>query len=283
MDSHLPQDLVNPAGSASAWRGERAMPVLDSIIDMARQVVPGTHVGICIPDSTGTLTTLAGTDPFVFALDDMQYAVDEGPSLTAVREGHTVIIDDAESEHRWPRFMPYAVNLGLRSHLGVPINVEDHTLGGLNLYSTTHTHLDADRLAHAKVFAAQAAIALGQSRREGHLAAALQSSRTIGKAIGMTMERFDLDDEEAFARLARLSQESNVKLRDLAAHLVKQSKDLRHATDGCQTPVQQPTAGHITLPDQHTADPCGIDGIDGWSPLGKPGDHDEVTDLLPGL
>ena len=283
MDSHLPQDLVNPTGSASAWRGERAMPVLDSIIDMARQLVPGTHVGICVADSTGALTTLAGTDALVLALDDMQYAVDEGPSLTAVREGHTVIIDDAESEHRWPRFMPSAVNLGLRSQLGVPINVEDETLGALNLYSTTHTHLDADRLTHARVFAAQAAIALSQSRRENHLAAALQSSRTIGKAIGLTMERFELDDEEAFARLVRLSQESNVKLRDLAAHLVKQSNDLRHVTDRSQPPIQQPTACHITLPGQHTADPCGIDGADGGYPLGNPRDNDEVTDLLSGL
>ena len=206
MDSYLPENVVDLDGSASAWCGERAMPVIDSIIDVAKQLIPGTHIGICIAGDTGTLTTLAGTDPLVFALDDMQYAVDEGPSLTAVREGHTVIIDDAESEHRWPRFMPYAINMGLRSHLGLPIYVQDQTLGGLNLYSTTHTHLDADRLAHARVFAAQAAIALSQSRREHHLAAALQSSRTIGKAIGLTMERFDLDDQEAFERLARLSQ-----------------------------------------------------------------------------
>lgn len=283
MDTWHPENVVDPAGSASAWRGERAMPVLDSIIDVAGQLVPGTHVGICIADNTGTLTTLAGTDPLVFALDDMQYALDEGPSLTAVREGHTVIIDDAESEHRWPRFTPYAVSLGLRSHLGLPICSEDQTLGGLNLYSTTHAHLDADRLAHARVFAAQAAIALSQSRRENHLAAALQSSRTIGKAIGLTMERFDLDDEEAFARLARQSQKSNVKLRDLAAHLVKQSNDLRHATQASRPPIEQPSAGHITLPRHDATGTCGTDASNGWPALGNAGDQDEVTDLLPGL
>jgi GAF domain-containing protein len=259
------------------------MPVIDSIIDVAGQLVPGTHVGICIADDTGTLTTLAGTDSLVFALDDMQAALDQGPSLTAVREGHTVIIDDAESEHRWPRFMPYAVNVGLRSYLGMPICLEDQALGGLNLYSTTHAHLDADRLAHARVFAAQAAVALGQSRRENHLAAALQSSRTIGKAIGMTMERFDLDDEEAFSRLARLSQKSNVKLRDLAAHLVKQSNDLRHVTQAGQTLVQQPPAGHLSLPRRDATSADSIDPSDGWPRLRNPGDRDEVTELLPGL
>jgi hypothetical protein len=133
------------------------------------------------------------------------------------------------------------------------------------------------------VFAAQAAIALSQSRRENHLAAALQSSRTIGKAIGLTMERFDLDDAEAFARLARLSQKSNVKLCDLAAHLVKQSNDLRHVTQASQPLVQQPWAGHITLPRHDATDPSGVEANDGWPPLGNPRDHDEVTDLLPGL
>ena len=282
MDPYLPENVVELDGSASAWCAERAMPVLDSIIDAANQLVPGTHVGICIADSAGTLTTLVGTDPLVFALDDMQCAVDEGPSLTAMREGHTVIIDDAESEHRWPSFMPSAINMGLRSHLGLPIYVQDQTLGGLNLYSTLHTHLDADRLAHARVFAAQAAIALSQSRRVYHLAAALQTSRTIGKAIGLTMERFDLDDEEAFERLARLSQKSNLKLRDLAAHLVKQSNDLRHATEASRPPLQRPSTSHITLPSHDATDHAGTD-IDVWPPIANHRNLDDVTDLLPGL
>ncbi len=262
------------------------MPVLDSIIDLAKQLMPGTHVGICVADSTGTVTTLAGTDPLAFALDDMQCAMDEGPSLTAFRDGHTVIVDDAESEHRWPRFMPCAVKMGLRSHLAVPIYVEDQTVGGLSLYSTTHTHLDADRLAHAKVFAAQAAIALSQSRREFHLAAALQSSRTIGKAIGLTMERFDLDDQEAFDRLVRLSQKSNLKLRDLAAHLVKQSNDLRHVTGLSQSLLQQPLATYIGLPHQDATDQTRFDVTEataGWPPRAKSRGHDQATDLLPGL
>lgn len=201
---------------------------LDSIAHAMSQLAPGTHVGICATNRSGTLETLVGTDPLVFALDDIQYHLDEGPCLTAIREDHTVIIDDAESEHRWPTFMRYAAGLGLRSYLGVSITVDDKPVGGLNLYSTTRMRLDADRLSHAKLFAAQAALAMRHAQRENDLVTALQSSRTIGKAIGLVMERFDLDDEEAFAYLARLSQRSNLKLRDIAAHLVKQSNDLGH-------------------------------------------------------
>ncbi len=164
----------------------------------------------------------------MFALDNIQRHLDEGPSLTVLSQDHTVIIDDAESEHRWPSFMPYAVELGLRSYLGVSISVEDTTLGALSLYSTTHTRLDAERLSHAKLFAAQAGLAMRQAQREINLVEALRTSRTIGKAVGILMERFDLDDEEAFDSLARLSQDTNLNLRDLAAHFVNQSNDLCH-------------------------------------------------------
>lgn len=49
---------------------------------------------------------------------------------------------------------------------------------------------------------------------------ALKSSRTIGAAVGMIMASRDLSEDEAFAVLRTASQESNRKLRELAAELV---------------------------------------------------------------
>jgi GAF domain-containing protein len=180
-----------------------------------------------VADRSGAMTTLCASGPLVSTLDDLQHHLDEGPSLTAMRAGHTVIVDDAESEHRWPRFMRRAVDVGLRSYLGVPIAVAGTTSGVLNLYSTVHTHLDAERLAHATLSAAQAGLALEEAQRENDLVLALQSSRTIGKAIGLVMERFDLDDHEAFAHLTRLSQRSQISVGEVAAHLVSQANGLR--------------------------------------------------------
>ncbi|WP_195908163.1 GAF and ANTAR domain-containing protein [Nostocoides sp. HKS02] len=232
MHPRPPEDLLALDGSASAWCGGGALPMLGPILDATEQLAPGGHVGICVVNSDDTYTTLDGTDALVFVLDDLQYVLDEGPGITAMREGRTVIVGDAESEHRWPRFMSLAAALGLRSHLGVPISVEGRTLGGLNLYSTVHASVDARRLAHAKLMAARAATALAQAHRENDLLQSLQSSRTIGKAIGLVMEQLNLDDHEAFVHLTTLSQRSNVTLRETAAHLVKQSNDLRHMTKG---------------------------------------------------
>jgi GAF domain-containing protein len=124
--------------------------------------------------------------------------------------------------------MSCAVGVGLRSYLGMPIPVGGLTSGVLNLYSTVHLHLDAQMLAAANLFAARAGVALEAAQRENDLVLALQSSRTIGKAIGLLMERFDLDDHEAFVHLSDLARRSDVELRDVAAHFVKQANDVRH-------------------------------------------------------
>ena len=49
---------------------------------------------------------------------------------------------------------------------------------------------------------------------------ALATSRQIGMAMGILMERHRLTPEQAFDRLRDLSQRRNVKLRDLADQVV---------------------------------------------------------------
>ena len=50
---------------------------------------------------------------------------------------------------------------------------------------------------------------------------ALRSSRVIGAAIGMLMANRDISEDQAFAVLAKASQDSNRKLRDVAQLLVR--------------------------------------------------------------
>lgn len=55
------------------------------------------------------------------------------------------------------------------------------------------------------------------------LRTALESRLVIGRAEGILMERHGISCESAFAVLARFSQESNRKLRDVAAELVAEA------------------------------------------------------------
>jgi signal transduction histidine kinase/DNA-binding response OmpR family regulator len=50
---------------------------------------------------------------------------------------------------------------------------------------------------------------------------ALQSNRTTGTAVGMMMTRYNLDSQQAFQALARISQQNNRKLHDIAEELVR--------------------------------------------------------------
>lgn len=60
------------------------------------------------------------------------------------------------------------------------------------------------------------------ARREiAQLQVALRSSRTIGIAVGMVVERYEIGPEAAFAFLVRVSQHTNRKLCGIAAELVR--------------------------------------------------------------
>ena len=104
-------------------------------------------------------------------------------------------------------------------------------MGALNLYSTSQEEIDPDAEHVAELFASHAAIALHQAREVEHLNQAMESRKVIGQALGIVMERYELDETRAFAFLLRASSTSNIKLRDIAAQLVEDTQ-LRHTAKG---------------------------------------------------
>jgi AmiR/NasT family two-component response regulator len=61
---------------------------------------------------------------------------------------------------------------------------------------------------------------MGWAKQEQTLTEALTTRNLIGQAVGIVMERYQLDSDRAFAFLVRLSQSANTKLRTVAAGLV---------------------------------------------------------------
>jgi AmiR/NasT family two-component response regulator len=61
---------------------------------------------------------------------------------------------------------------------------------------------------------------------------ALENRDVIGQAKGMLMERHGISADEAFDRLVRISQDTNVKLHTVAERLVGEGDDGHdHAVD----------------------------------------------------
>jgi GAF domain-containing protein len=206
---------------------------LAAIAETARISVPGIdHAGISIVTPKGGIETKAATDPIVWEFDRLQYDLGEGPCLSTMRGTPVVSVPRARHDQRWPRFMPQALRLGLRSQLAVRLFVDDEgTMGALNLYSTSQEEIDPDAEHVAELFASHAAIALHQAREVEHLNQALESRKVIGQALGIVMERYGLDENHAFSFLLRASSTSNIKVRDIAAQLVEDTHH-RHAANG---------------------------------------------------
>jgi AmiR/NasT family two-component response regulator len=205
---------------------------LDAIVRAASETVPGLNlVGISVARPGARMETLAASDPMVLAFDRMQYDLDEGPCVDAMRGRGTAVVEHAQNERRWPRYIPQAVAAGLRSQLGVGLGRNDRTLAGLNMYSTSSEILGPQAQHMAELFAAHAALALGSARQRDGLTTALGTRKIIGQAIGILMERYDIDEDQAFGFLARTSSEHNIKLRDVAQGLVDQGNARRGALD----------------------------------------------------
>jgi GAF domain-containing protein len=221
---HSSHDLADALSNAAEQiNTRRALPeVLQTLVETAQRSLPGAdHVGISVFHSDGRIETLAASDDFVLRLDTIQYQLNEGPCIDAMREQGVVVASRAELARRWPRFMAQAVPLGLRSQMGVRLFIEGQTLGGLNLYSTRADHFNGDLQHVAQLFASHASLALGKARLEQTMTDGMLSRQRIGQAIGILMQKYELDEDRAFAYLARVSQTSNIKVRDIADEVVE--------------------------------------------------------------
>lgn len=222
--------------SGQKYRIERALAEASKLMNVPRGLdetlrvittaalhsVPGfDHVGISITHSDGTIETKSATDRLVKDLDDLQYALREGPCYDSIRGSGVTVVEYAGNDRRWPTYMPQAAERGLRSQLAVGLYSDKDSLGGINFYSTSSQTITGEAIGIAELFAAQAAIALGRSRDAIQMAEALEMRKIIGQATGLLMERYELNAERAFEFLIRTSTTSNIKLRDVAAELVR--------------------------------------------------------------
>jgi GAF domain-containing protein len=210
------------AAAARSMHAPRTLEeTLDTVVHTARGSLPGIdHVGISVMHRRGAIETVSATDDLVRRLDALQYELGEGPCCFAIHDAPVVVLEHAGRDQRWPRYVPRAVQLGLRSQLGLRLYTDRETLGALNMYSTTADTLDPELIHLAELFAAHAAIAMGRAREVDQLHEGMMARKVIGQAIGILMERHQITEERAFAFLSRASQTSNTKLRDIAQEIV---------------------------------------------------------------
>ncbi|SDE30517.1 GAF and ANTAR domain-containing protein [Auraticoccus monumenti] len=197
---------------------------LGLLAQTAQETIPGAdHVSVSVTRRGGRIETVAASGDLVRQLDAVQYELMEGPCVDSIRGRERRIANDLGHDDRWPAFGPRAVQLGVRSQMGLDLFDEDDSIGGLNLYGEEAGAFTDASVQVAVLFGAQASQLLGRRMRESQLTEAVQTRQLIGQATGIVMERYQLSAERAFEFLARVSQQGNIKLVAVAAELVEQA------------------------------------------------------------
>jgi GAF domain-containing protein len=169
----------------------------------------------------------ACSDSLASEADRMQYQLGEGPALDVLEHDRPVNVRDTATENRWPRFCRKAASLGIRSCYAAPLVNDGDPVGVLMLYARTPRAFGQEQAGRADEFAKHAAGALTLSLRmascvdqNDQLRSSIVSRAIIDQALGVIMATERCPQDRAFALLRRVSQNSNVKLRDVAATIV---------------------------------------------------------------
>ncbi|MFV9635227.1 GAF and ANTAR domain-containing protein [Mycobacterium neumannii] len=196
--------------------------VLKDVTETARELIPGADtVGVLLIGRGGKFESLAGTSELPHTLDEIQMQFSEGPCVEAALNESILRTDDFRVEDRWPLYSAAAVEHGVLSGLSIKLYTADRTAGALNMFSLKARAFDADDEMIGTVLAAHAAAALLASREGEQLKSAMATRDRIGQAKGIIMERYGVDEVRAFEMLKQLSQDSNVKLADVAQRVIE--------------------------------------------------------------
>src|SRR5882757_6799989 len=86
---------------------------LQEVVDLAVESIDGCdYAGITMRHGD-KVDTPAASHPLVDQLDRWQYELREGPCLDAVFVEDTCVIEDMNSEDRWPSWAPRAASAGV--------------------------------------------------------------------------------------------------------------------------------------------------------------------------
>jgi GAF domain-containing protein len=115
--------------------------------------------------------------------------------------------------------------------LSVALPILDDLDGALNIYGREPDAFDGDAVLAARTFAEQAAVTLANAHLYHRTVSLAQQMRTamehraiIEQAKGIIMAERRCTADEAFAVLTKISQDSNRKLRHIAAVVVARTQ-----------------------------------------------------------
>ena len=194
----------------------------------ARTVSEGMSCGMALRQRGRVpRTATACSDSLAAEADRVQYTAGEGPAAHVLRHGRRVRIQDTATHDKWPGFCRQAASLGIRSCYALPLIVDGQPVGALVLYARRPAAFGPGETKRADRFASDASGALTLALRmascadlNDQLRSSIESRAVIDQALGVIMATEHCPQDRALALLKNISQNNNVRLRDLAASIV---------------------------------------------------------------
>ena len=207
---------------------ENLEQALRHLAEMAVAAIPdGPSCGITVArNGRPTTAVYAGSIPK--AVHDDQYERGDGPGLEAARTGRVVVVQDLATEGRWGGFPAAAMQGGARGVYAHPLKMSDGTSGALCLYAHEPGLFPEPVQVVARQFAEPARLLLegvihrlSQEEVISQLNDAISSRAVIGQATGIIMAQRRCSSEEAMNALIKISNDRNLKLRDVARVMIE--------------------------------------------------------------
>ena len=194
----------------------------DAAVQLAVSNVRGCDAAaFSLVHAKAKVDTPASTDDLALRGDQLQYELREGPCLDAIWDEQVVHSADLRIDSRWPAWGPkVSAETGANSVMCFQLFTHEDTVGGLNLYSRRTNGFDVRDRDDGLALAAHIAVAVVAAQKIDQLTTAVGSRTVIGQAVGMLMERYELDPDRAFQVLVRTSSSSSVRIRELAETIV---------------------------------------------------------------
>ena len=153
-------------------------------------------------------------------VEDLQFALGEGPALDAFNWGAPALEPSLAASSRWPFFGPQALALGVEAVFAFPLQVGVICLGTINLVRDSPGFLSRDELADALVLADVVTGDLIDLQAQGMLRWApsdyLGQRARVHQATGMVSVQIGADMTSALARIRAYAYVNELSIFEVA-------------------------------------------------------------------
>lgn len=186
--------------------------------------LPVTGVGVALMTADGPSgVVLAATDDRARQLEELQFALGEGPCVEASGSGRPVLQPDLQvaGPARWPQFGAAVLDAGVQAIFAFPLRVGAIRVGVLDCYRDLPGRLAATDLAEALAYAEAATVVVLDLQRNDGLLAPIDGRAEVHQATGMIAIQLSVGLAEALLRLRAHAYSSGRTVSAIAADVVR--------------------------------------------------------------